>query len=281
MPINKILKSLVNPGDTGGMIPPSAGNIGMSTNLFVSVPESVPGCNIGKYVINESVNRMLARGITPRYAALSFTLDMDFTLSQAAGVADAVRQAAVEAEVEIAAVDYKVLPDGPPTGIDVNVTLMGEVPADLALGAGCIHSSDSVIITGPVGAHGVACSEQSMGGLFFPPVGSDSCPLSDIVHSVMRIPDGLRMMYYPSGESLREACAVLESVAGHPLVIDTDKIPVDRNVSRACRWLDVNPLDMVSAGVIVVVVEASCAEKALDAVKRSAFGAQAAVIGHF
>ena len=74
---------------------------------------------------------------------------------------------------------------------------------------------------------------------------------------------------------------MLESVAGHPLVIDTDKIPVDRNVSRACRWLDVNPLDMVSAGVMVVVVEASCAEKALDAVKRSAFGAQAAVIGHF
>ncbi|MCM1482821.1 MAG: AIR synthase-related protein [Muribaculaceae bacterium] len=280
MQISRLFSEMATSGDTGGLIPPIGSNLSITARIYNGLPVTMPGCDIGSYTIADAANRMLAQGVTPRYAAVTYVIDMDTSVNDVAAVVASARLAAVQAEVEIADADYSVVSDGPATGIDVSVVMVGEVPPGVSLGSKCVKASDTVLITGPVGAYGMALAEHRKDAVFLPPVGFTPVSLGDMVRALTGVNDSLRYMYYISGESFRSALAAMEKAMSRNVTLDTDAVPVGASVLDACRTLDVDPLTVPTSGVLMAVVDSAQAEQALDAVKRSAYGAEAAVIGH-
>lgn len=67
-----------------------------------------------------------------------------------------LNQAALDAGIRIACGDTKVMPRGEGSGIYLATTGIGSRNAKLDLGLGKIRPGDAILVSGPLGDHGVA-----------------------------------------------------------------------------------------------------------------------------
>lgn len=252
-----------------------AGPLAFTTAQFTLVPPTFGDGNLGRAAVNIVANRLLAMGATPRYLNTSFVIDDDTPVDQINVVADGVRDAAVQAEMEWKTNATRFLTSGPDYGIALAVVGVGEMPPEANLGPQCVHSGDNVILTGPVGAFGTAVQAQLLG--LTTVIADDGCSLGDAVNSLLRIDSGLRMMMLPE-HGFNEAIKRL-AAQGVAVNIDKDAIIVSPAVQAACSIMNMDPLSMPCAGSMIVIVSADRTKEALDALRRSAHATQASVIG--
>lgn len=278
MPRTHLFSRLKNKADAAGMIPPVDGHLTVASHIYATYPLEMPGCDIGEFAMNDSVNRMLACGSVPRYAAATFALDIDTGYRKLRHVIDSLKRTAVQAEVEIADTDSVVLDAGPNTGLAISMFMLGTTAAGVKLGAGCVRPGDKVILTGEVGALGVALEEKRRRIMYFPPVGVDSHALNDVVGAALRVTDGVRMMSYPA-TGLRECLKWISAHIGAGVDVELDSVPLSAAVKGACRESGLDPYDLATAGAMLMIVRSDDAERTLEAIRRSAHGAKAAVIG--
>lgn len=77
-----------------------------------------------------------------------------------------------------------------------------------------------------------------------------------------------------------ETIGRLESVCGADIVLDREAIPVTPDVAAVCSRFYTDLLHCSSEGVIIAVIPESLADAALAAMRRSAHGQNAAIIGY-
>jgi hydrogenase expression/formation protein HypE len=83
----------------------------------------------------------------------------------------------------------------------------------------------------------------------------------------------------PTRGGLATSLNELARDCGLCLVLDEDAVPVRDQVRGACELLGLDPLHIANEGQLVAIVEESCAELALDAVRRVPGGEAAAIVG--
>lgn len=264
----------------GAIMPPTGERIAMSTDSFVVHPLFFPGGNIGDLAVNGTVNDILCCGATPRYLSAAFIIEEGMPIADLERIADAMANAAKEAEVEIVTGDTKVVERGRCDGIYINTTGIGIMPPELTLDPANLRPGDTVIITGPVAAHGMAVMSQREGLSFSSPIESDTASLGDIVHALLDcVPDGLRVLRDPTRGGLSATLNELASASCVDIIIDEQSVPVDPTVASACEILGLDPLYVANEGIMIAVVAPDMAEDALKAIRRSAHGHDAAIIG--
>lgn len=280
MSIKSLFNSLASAADTPGMIPPLDANLDVLSRAYYHVPAIIPGASIGAVSVNDMANRLLARGATPRYMAATVAVDPDMPASKLRYIAAAMREAAVEAEVEFTSVDTLIVDSGLPSGVAVSLTGIGETAPGGRRAPECCRPGDVLIMTGRAGAHGAALYEARHRSLFIPPVLTDSASLGDVVHNLQRVvAHDLRMLYYPA-EGVIKALAAIEQLTGRQIEFTRDAAAVSSIVAAAAHVIRVSPLALDCAGAMMAVVSPDKAEEALAAARRASHGSHAAVIGH-
>jgi len=258
----------------------TGGRIAVTSDSYVVSPLFFPGGDIGSLAVHGTVNDLAVSGAVPRWITLSLILEEGLPLPVLQRVLDSVARAATECAVDVIAGDTKVVPRGAADGMYLNTTGIGTVIGSPPPGPQAIQPGDVIVVSGPIGRHGMAvlCAREELA--FDPAPRSDSAPLTDVVKTLLRVADG-------NVRTIRDATrggvsAVLHEWADASELsfrLDEARLPVSPDVRGASELLGIDPLYVACEGTLVAAVAPDVAEQAVEALRRHPQSAGAAVIG--
>lgn len=268
-------------GDDAAVLPaPAPGErLAFSTDSFVVTPHFFPGGDIGRLAVCGTVNDVATSGAKPLYLSCGFILEEGFPMEDLRRICASMAEAAREAGVGIVTGDTKVVNRGHGDGVFINTSGVGVVPAGVELGGAQIRPGDAVLVSGTLGDHGItimSCRE-SLG--FSADLESDAAPLNHLIADVLAAAPDTRCFRDPTRGGLASTLNELASQANVDITVDEDAVPVKDAVRGACEMLGYDVLQVANEGKMVCVVAADQAETALEAMRRSPYGADAAIIG--
>jgi len=160
----------------------------------------------------------------------------------------------------------------------INTAGIGIVPEGRNLGAHLVRPTDRVILSGPMGAHGMAVM-LARGELDIEAdISSDTAPLNGIVADLLAAAPGTRWMRDATRGGVGTVCNELAKAANLGVILEEERLPVRPIVGGACDLLGIDPLYVANEGTFLAVVPAEQAEAALGALRAHELGREAAVI---
>ncbi|MEU9335579.1 hydrogenase expression/formation protein HypE [Streptomyces sp. NPDC048290] len=253
--------------------------LAFTTDSFVVRPLFFPGGSIGDLAVNGTVNDLAMSGARPAYLSCGFILEEGVEIPAVARVADAIGAAARAAGVEIVTGDTKVVESGHGDGIYLNTSGIGLVPPGVDLRPSRVVPGDVVIVSGPVGQHGVAIMSVREGLEFGVEIVSDCAPLTDLVMAMLAVTPDLHVLRDPTRGGLAAALNEIATASGTGVVITERAVPVPPAVANACAVLGLDPFYVANEGKLVAFVPREHADAVLAALRAHPLGAGAAVIG--
>ncbi len=110
----------------------------------------------GGVAINGTVNDLAMSGAVALFLSCAFILEEGIELDALGRIAEMMGAAARRADVTLVAGDSKVVEKGHGDGVFINTTGIGLVPDGVEIGPRNARPGDVVIVSGPIGEHGVA-----------------------------------------------------------------------------------------------------------------------------
>jgi len=262
------------------VVPFEASDLVVSTDSFVVSPLEFPGGNIGDLAINGTVNDLAMMGATPLYLTAGFILEEGLPLSVLDRVLDSMVITARVAGVDLVTGDTKVVERGKADGMFVNTTGIGALQSPFRPDPSSVRPGDTVLVSGPVGRHGIAVMAVREGLSFEAEVESDTAPLSSLVQVLLdSVGAAVHSLRDPTRGGLASALNEIAGASAVGIVLDEQAVPVPEPVLAACEMLGLDPLYVANEGILVAFVDATVADKALDALNGHPLGTGAARIG--
>jgi hydrogenase expression/formation protein HypE len=280
----RFLPHLGNPtlarlGDAA-VVPLATAEIAMSTDTFVVSPLEFPGGNIGHLAVHGTLNDLVMMGARPRCLSAGFVLEEGLPLAVLDRVVAAMAAAAREAGVEVVTGDTKVVERGKADGMFVNTTGVGTLDTGFRPDPAAARPGDVVLVSGPVGRHGMAVMAIREGLEFDADIESDTAFLGPLVELLRAAAGGaVHVLRDPTRGGIASALNEIAAASGVGMELAADSLPVPGPVAAACEMLGLDPLYVANEGVLVAVVGGEAADSALAALRSHPLGAHAARIG--
>jgi hydrogenase expression/formation protein HypE len=238
-------------------------------------PLEFPGGSLGSLAAHGTINDLAVCGARAQHFTLSVILEEGLEMAVLQRLVEDFAQACREADVSVVAGDTKVVPRGHGGGAYFTTTGLGPVRA-ANLGAEHVRPGDRVVISGPIGDHGVAvmfAREQfEMRG----DLQSDCASVLPLCEVAWSLP-GVRFMRDPTRGGLATVALEAARAAGCSVTLDERSIPIRDPVASVCEMLGLDPYVLACEGRVVAFAEPEAADQ-LCAQWRER-GASAAVIG--
>jgi hydrogenase expression/formation protein HypE len=251
----------------------------LTTDSFVVKPRFFPGGSIGDLAVNGTVNDLSVMGAVPQALTLSLVLEEGLAVDELRRILVDVAAASDQAQVPVVSGDTKVVERGAADGCYLTTTGLGSRPPWRQLGADRVQVGDAVICSGPVGDHGVAIMVARGDLALSADIVSDTAPLFPLVNELLDAAPASRWLRDATRGGVASVLNELAELATVGVEIDEVAVPVRRPVAGACELLGLDPLHIANEGTLVAVVPADDADAALAAMRSTAAGEQATVIG--
>ena len=253
--------------------------LALTTDSYVVSPLFFPGGDIGDLAVNGTVNDLSVSGATPIYLTAGFILEEGFPVADLTRVVASMRDAAAAAGVSIVTGDTKVVQRGKADGCYINTAGVGVIPGDVTLGVARARPGDAIIVSGPIGDHGITIM-LARGELDIEAdITSDTAPLNGLVADLLRAVPGVRAMRDATRGGVATILNEIARAANVGVLVSEDAIPVRPEVRGACELLGIDPMYVACEGRLVAVVPGDSADAAVRGLRAHPLGVQAAVIG--
>jgi hydrogenase expression/formation protein HypE len=272
---NAVLERL----DDSAELQAGGARIAFTTDAFVVSPLRFPGGDIGSIAVNGTINDLAMVGAEPLGLAAAFILEEGFPLPELQAIVASMRAAAAAARVPVVAGDTKVVERGKADGLFITTSGIGVVPGAVRLGPEQVQAGDAVLVSGPIGDHGIAVLSAREGLAFETTVESDSAPLHDLVRALLGSGAAVRCLRDPTRGGVATVLNEIAAGAGASVQIEEDALPVREGVRSACEILGLDPLYVACEGRFVALVGERDAERALAALRALPDGRDACRIG--
>ncbi|MBE0593208.1 MAG: hydrogenase expression/formation protein HypE [Gemmatimonadales bacterium] len=257
-----------------------AGRLAVSTDTFVVRPLEFPGGNIGTLAVHGTVNDLAMMGARPRYLTAGFVLEEGLELDVLDRILAEMSRAAREAGVAVITGDTKVVERGKADGVFINTTGFGELDAGFAPSPERARVGDVVLVSGPIGRHGIAIMMVREGLEFEAELESDTANLYPLVAALgAAAGDAVHVLRDPTRGGMASALNEIAGAAKVGVMLEETALPVPGPVAAACEMLGFDALYVANEGILVAFVDGSAAPQALAAMRSHPLGAEAAVIG--
>ena len=279
----RLANALLDTMDDSAVFDVSAGPLAFSTDSYVVHPIEFPGGDIGRLAVAGTVNDLAVCGALPRFLSLGLILEEGLELDLLRRVIDSIADTAIEAGVQVATGDTKVVARGQADGIYINTAGVGSLhpKADLAIAR--IQPGDRVLVSGTVADHGLAVMlqrEEAFG--IESELRSDTAPLNGLIAELLNAcGSDLVFLRDPTRGGLAGVIADLAEVSGFHLTVDETKVPLRHQTNYAAEMLGIDPLDVANEGKVVAVVRAEMEHAALEVMRAHPLGKHAESIGEF
>ena len=253
--------------------------LAFTTDSYVVNPLFFPGGCIGDLAVNGTVNDLAMSGAAPLALSAGFILEEGLELAVLGQVANAMGAAATSAAVRLVTGDTKVVERGHADGLYINTSGIGLVPAGVHIGPERARPGDRVLVSGPIGEHGVAIMSVRSGIEFGTEVQTDSAPLAGMVADLLAAVPQVHTLRDPTRGGVAAALGEIAAAAKVGIELDEAAVPVPEPVAAACGFLGLDPLHVANEGKLVAFVPAGQADAALAALRAHQYGSGAAIIG--
>lgn len=266
-------------GDDAAVLQATSARLAISTDAHVVWPLFFPGGDIGKLAVCGTVNDVAMLGATPLYLSASFILEEGLELDLLRRVVESMRLAALEAGVQIVTGDTKVVQKGKADGLYISTTGVGALPDAVDIGGARARPGDVVILSGPMGDHGIAVLSARGELGFEADVQSDVAPLNHLIAAMLSASGQVHVLRDPTRGGVATTLNEIARQSNVAIVLDERRLPVRPAVSAACELLGFDPLYVANEGKVLALVAAADAEKVLAAMKAARYGEEAVIVG--
>ncbi len=253
--------------------------LAFSTDSYVISPRFFPGGDIGSLAVHGTVNDLAACGARARWISAAFILEEGFPLDELERIVQSMALAAEEAGVELVTGDTKVVEHGKGDGIFINTSGIGLVLHEPAPSPRAVRPGDRVIVSGPIGLHGMAILSVRERLGFESELKSDSASLGDLVASVYEAGIRPRCLRDPTRGGVAATLAEIAVISNVGIVLEAGALPVPALVKTACEILGLDPLLVANEGKMLFLVAPEDEEKTLHTLRRHVQGHEAVTIG--
>lgn len=253
--------------------------IAYTTDSYTVSPVFFPGGNIGSLAIHGTCNDLACSGARPTYLSLGLILEEGLPMNELDEVLESMSNAADEAGVEIVTGDTKVVPKGGADRIFINTSGIGKIEHSLDLGLNSVGIGDEIIVSGPVGNHGMAVMLSRAEFSFDFSIRSDSASIWPVVERLLQLGTDLKFLRDPTRGGIAATLNEIASGASVEIAVDENSIPVDDDVRSASEILGIDPLLAANEGKVVAVVKKGTSAKALDLMAACGLSSNAKAIG--
>ena len=283
----RLVEGLIAPlvGACGPLTDAAAVEIGsprvvITTDSFVVRPLRFPGGSIGDLAVHGTVNDLAVAGAEPVAIVCSLIIEEGTPTEVVQAEMQAIGDAARRAGVAVVGGDTKVVEHGKGDGLYITTTGIGRPDPRLSLSSAAVRDGDRVLLSGPIGDHGITVL-LARGDIDL------RCDLRSDTRSVYPFAAALaavagaeiRWMRDPTRGGVATSLNELARDRGCGLVLEEDAVPVRDEVRGACELLGLDPLHIANEGQIVAVVSADAAGRALAALRDVPGGEMAEIIG--
>jgi hydrogenase expression/formation protein HypE len=254
--------------------------LGITTDSFVVRPLSFPGGSIGELAVNGTVNDLAVSGVRAEALVTTFVLEAGLSREILEAEVRAMGDAARRAGVRIVGGDTKVVEHGHADQMYISTTGIGRPLAGVAIDVRSVRPGDQVLLSGPVGDHGITIL-LARGDLDLEAdLRSDTRPVVPLVAALVDAAGpGVRWMRDPTRGGVASSLNELARDCGCGVVIQEDDVPVHDAVRGACELLGLDPLHIANEGQFLAVVAPYHTANALGAVRATPGGEHACIIG--
>lgn len=253
--------------------------IAYTTDSFTVSPIFFPGGDIGSLSVHGTCNDLACSGAQPLFLSLGLILEEGFPMEHLETILRSTARAADEAGVEIVTGDTKVVPRGSADGIFINTSGIGRIDAGSGALSEAIKDGDEILVSGPIGNHGMAVMLSRAEFSFDFELQSDSASVWPVVERLLELGSGLKFLRDPTRGGLAATLNEIASMTGLGITIEESAIPLDTSVLAASEILGIDPLQAANEGKIVAVVEKERAGRALELLQYCTQACGAAMIG--
>jgi hydrogenase expression/formation protein HypE len=274
---NPVLEQL----EDGASLDVGGARLAFTTDSYVVSPLFFPGGDIGDLAVNGTVNDLAMCGARPLHLSAGFILEEGFPVADLKRIAASMARAAAAAGVQIVTGDTKVVPRGKADGCFITTAGVGVLERPVTLRAGAARPGDAVIVSGPLGDHGITIM-LARGELDIEAdLVSDTAPLHELTAGLLDAGgDGVRVLRDATRGGVATILNEIAAASQVAVVVDEASVPVREVVNGASELLGIDPLYVACEGRLVAVVDPSRADAVMAALRAHPLGDGAAVIGH-
>jgi len=263
-------------GDDAAVVDlPQTGRLAISTDAHIVAPLFYPGGDIGRLSVAGTVNDLAVMGAKPLWLTASFILEEGLPIFILEKVLESMKATAREAGVVIIAGDTKVAERGKADGIFITTSGIGVIPAGRDVGGAKAEAGDAVLLSGPVGEHGIAVLAARGELEFEADVTSDVAPLNRLIETMFKVCPSIHVLRDPTRGGVATTLNEIAQQSEVSIQIDEITIPVTLPVMAACEMLGFDPFYVANEGKVVAIVPTAYADAVLDSMRAHPLGEQA------
>jgi hydrogenase expression/formation protein HypE len=256
---------------TPGMVP------FITTDAFTVQPLEFPGGDIGTLCVNGTVNDLAVCGAEPRFLTVSAIIEEGLEVQCLDRIVRSIAGAARSAGVRVVAGDTKVVPRGQGGGLYITTTGVGLSPGH-HLRIDRIRCGDVLLVSGPIGDHGIAVMLAREAFELSGSVQSDCAAVTPLTAPLAAMP-GLRFMRDPTRGGLATVAHEVAAATRLTVRLAEERVPVRDAVRSCCAMLGYDPYYLACEGRVVAVAAPGTAREVLSIWRAVPGGEQASVIG--
>ena len=262
------------------MVEVGGARIAVTSDGFVVTPLQFPGGSIGELAVHGTVNDLAVAGARPVGLLVTFVLEAGLSSEILEREVRAMGIAARRAGVRILGGDTKVVEHGKADLMYVTTTGFGELLPGVSLAASSVRPGDRVLVSGPIGDHGITIL-LARGELDLEAdLSSDTRSVVPLVEALVEAAGaGVRWMRDPTRGGVATALNELARDCGLGIALSEDRVPVRDGVRGACELLGLDPLHIANEGQFLAIVAPDMAAAALAALAATPGGHLACDIG--
>jgi len=271
--------SLEELGDAGNMTVDGLG-LAMTTDSYVVRPIRFPGGSIGELAVNGTVNDLAVAGARPLALTVALVLEEGLESSKLREEVDAIAATARAAGVEVVAGDTKVVERGHADDMYICTAGLGRRDERAALSPAGLTPGDRILLSGPVGDHGMAIMLARGEFELDAPITSDTRSLWPVVDALLgSAGSAVHCLRDATRGGVASVLNELARASGVAMLVREEAVPIDAAVAGAAEILGIDPMYVANEGKLVAFVAPDDADAALAAMRAVPGCEQAAEIG--
>ncbi len=255
-------------------------SVHFTTDSFVVKPLRFPGGSIGELAVNGTMNDLAVSGARARAMVVTFVLEEGLSSSILEAEVRSMSAALKRAGVAMVGGDTKVVERGKADGMYITTAGIGSPILGVNIDARTVRPGDRVLISGPIGDHGITIL-LARGELDLEAdLCSDTRSVLPMVEALAaEAGPGIRWMRDPTRGGVATALNELARDCGLGVELLEEEIPIHEAVRGACELLGLDPLHIANEGQFLAVVAPEYADMALNAIQLTEGGEDARIIG--
>jgi hydrogenase expression/formation protein HypE len=269
----------LEPLGDGAIVSVGSERLAFTTDTFVVKPAFFPGGDIGSLAVHGTVNDLAMCGAEPLFLSAGYLLEEGFPMRDLERVVASMAAACSSVGVPLVTGDTKVVDKGKGDGIYVNTSGVGRVRDGVSVGPGRARAGDAVIVSGPIGDHGIAVMAAREGIDFETALVSDSAPVIGLVRALLEAVPDSHVLRDPTRGGLATALCEIAVSSSVGIRLEEAEVPVRPEVQGACELLGFDPLYVACEGRFLAIVPGGRVDAALAAIQSQPGGEGARRVG--